>query len=137
MKRRALAAGTIGVQRTKIRLEPDQCRVVLRPLWLGSHEEYIRVIDRALDLQEMEVRHILDRVLADFTSRHRRLDERLLARYAKLEHLVLRGDRLSRERKLLIGSYFMYEYAAESAALFNPSILPHPDQSGIAPGSLR
>lgn len=29
------------------------------------------------------------------------------------------------------------EYAVEAAALFNPSMVPHPDQSGIAAGGLR
>jgi predicted GH43/DUF377 family glycosyl hydrolase len=43
----------------------------------------------------------------------------------------------SRERRLLIGSFFLVEYSFESAALFNPSIVPHPDQSGLPPGSLR
>ncbi|MEK7745855.1 MAG: glycoside hydrolase family 130 protein, partial [Elusimicrobiota bacterium] len=47
------------------------------------------------------------------------------------------GGDISEARKLLIGSYFMFEYSAESAALFNPSILPHPDQSGLPKGSLR
>jgi hypothetical protein len=44
---------------------------------------------------------------------------------------------LSEERRLLIGSYFLAEYSLESAALFNPSIVPHPDQSGLPPGALR
>jgi predicted GH43/DUF377 family glycosyl hydrolase len=38
---------------------------------------------------------------------------------------------------MLIGAYFTHEYSLESAALFNPSIVPHPDQSGVAPGALR
>ena len=32
---------------------------------------------------------------------------------------------LSEARQLLIGAYFTMEYAVESAALFNPSIVPH------------
>jgi predicted GH43/DUF377 family glycosyl hydrolase len=40
-------------------------------------------------------------------------------------------------RQLLIGSYFLAEYSLESAALFNPSIVEHPDQTGLPPGSLR
>ena len=38
---------------------------------------------------------------------------------------------------MLIGSYFLAEYSLESAALFNPSIIPHPDQAGLPPGALR
>ncbi len=44
---------------------------------------------------------------------------------------------LSRARKLLIGALFSGEYALESAALFNPSIVPHPDQDGLPAGGLR
>ena len=38
---------------------------------------------------------------------------------------------------MLIGSYFTQEYALESAALFNPSMVWHPDQSGLPPGARR
>ncbi len=44
---------------------------------------------------------------------------------------------LSEARRLLIGGYFSHEYAFEAAALFNPSIVPHPDQDGVADGDLR
>ena len=47
------------------------------------------------------------------------------------------GEELSEQRQMLIGSYFLAEYSLESAALFNPSIVPHPDQSDLAPGALR
>ncbi len=47
------------------------------------------------------------------------------------------GEEISEERRLLIGSYFLAEYSLESAALFNPSIVPHPDQTGLPPGALR
>ncbi len=40
-------------------------------------------------------------------------------------------------RQMLIGAHFMHEYSPESAALFNPSIVPHPDQSGLPKGALR
>ena len=44
---------------------------------------------------------------------------------------------ISEQRRLLIGSYFLAEYSLESAALFNPSIVPHPDQTDLPPGTLR
>ena len=47
------------------------------------------------------------------------------------------AEELSEPRRLLIGSYFLAEYSLESAALFNPSIVPHPDQTGVPPGALR
>ena len=38
---------------------------------------------------------------------------------------------------MLLASYFTHEYSLEAAALFNPSIVLHPDQSELPPGSLR
>jgi predicted GH43/DUF377 family glycosyl hydrolase len=46
-------------------------------------------------------------------------------------------DELSEQRQLLIGAYFTQEYALEGAALFNPSMVAHPDQGGLATGSTR
>ena len=48
-----------------------------------------------------------------------------------------RASEPSPSQRLLIGAYFMSEYSLQSAALFNPSIVPHPDQDGVPPGSLR
>ena len=51
--------------------------------------------------------------------------------------MTLTDQELSEQRRLLIGSYFLAEYSLESAALFNPSIVPHPDQTGLPSGALR
>ncbi|MBI4425116.1 MAG: glycoside hydrolase family 130 protein [Elusimicrobia bacterium] len=125
------------VRRARLRLHPDQGRVVLRPLGFASDEEYRKVIRRTLALPEKEVERLLAEVLERFSSRHRWLVKRLLARFHYLEHFLPPGGDVSQARKLLIGSYFMFEYSPESAALFNPSILPHPDQAGLPAGSLR
>jgi predicted GH43/DUF377 family glycosyl hydrolase len=137
MKRRVSSAKAISVRRTSVRLVPDQTRVVLRPLGCAGEEDYLRIIRRALALPEASVESVLAQVLAEFSSRHRWLSRRLLKRFHQLEHLLPPGRGLSPSRKLLIGSYFMFEYSPESAALFNPSILPHPDQSKLPKGSLR
>jgi predicted GH43/DUF377 family glycosyl hydrolase len=137
VKRRSIGSKTITVRRTDIRLSPDQTRVVLRRLRFGTDEEYLRIIRRALALPEADVRRTLDQVLAEFSARHRMLTERFLERFGHIEHFLPPGGDLSEARKLLIGSYFLYEYTIESAGLFNPSILAHPDQTGLPEGSLR
>ena len=71
----------------------------------------------------------------EFSARHRDLDSLLLGR--RVEVHVFTDRSLSTARRLLIGALFSGEYALESAALFNPSIVPHPDQSGLEPGALR
>lgn len=136
-KRRKELSKKINIRRTEIRLYPDQSRIVLRPLKFSTNDEYIKIINRALSLKENEVQHVSEHVLADFSSRHRKLTERLLTRYRQVEHFLPPGGEISQARKILIGSYFMFEYSAESAALFNPSIIPHPNQSGLDVDSLR
>ena len=72
-----------------------------------------------------------------FASRHRDF-ERVLDEHYRLVSIHLDPDEpLSRERRLLIGAYFTHEYSIEGAALFNPSIVPAPDQSGLPLGALR
>jgi predicted GH43/DUF377 family glycosyl hydrolase len=137
MKQPLAQSKPITVRRMDIRLSPDQRRVVLRHLRFGTDEEYRRIIGRVLALPEADVRRTLDQVLAEFSSRHRRLTERFLARFRHVEHFLPAGGDLSEAHKLLIGSYFLFEYSVESAGLFNPSILPHPDQSGLPKGALR
>ena len=44
---------------------------------------------------------------------------------------------LSKTQRWLIGAYFLHEYSFEASALFNPSIVRHPDQSGVPEGVCR
>ena len=41
------------------------------------------------------------------------------------------------DARLLVGAYFSHEYSVEAAALCNPSMVAHPDQSGLDTGQLR
>ena len=66
-----------------------------------------------------------------------KIDEFLHRRFDEVSPYLLNGQQLSEERKLLLGGYFTHEYSLEAAALFNPSMVPHPDQSDVPPGSLR
>src|SRR3546814_17990172 len=59
-------------------------------------------------------------------------------RYAEIEQLLgLDPSQTSDEKKELIGAYFCHEYSYAAAALMNPSVVPHPDQSGLRPGCQR
>jgi predicted GH43/DUF377 family glycosyl hydrolase len=44
---------------------------------------------------------------------------------------------VSKDRRRLIGAYFTHEFSVEAAALFNPSIVPAPDQTGLEHGAQR
>ena len=125
------------VTRTGIVLKPDPSRVLFRPFNPAGEERPLRLLARVLTLPEAEVAGMLTQVLAEFKTRHQRLLDYFLDRYESVRHLLPTDEPLSRDRQLLIGAYFTHEYSLEAAALFNPSIVPHPDQTGLPEGILR
>src|SRR5271155_4148161 len=127
----------MNVTRTGIVLKPDASRVLFRPFAPAGDERPLRILARVLALSEAEVVEMLARVLAEFKTRHQRLLDYFLMRYEFVRRLLPTNQPLSNERKLLIGAYFTHEYSLEAAALFNPSIVPHPDQTGLPAGTLR
>jgi predicted GH43/DUF377 family glycosyl hydrolase len=126
----------IHLKRTATILRPDQSRVLLRPFSPGDAERVAGIIGRILALPEERVGAILEEVSAEFSQRHQEICKTFLSRFEEVRELAGEGE-ISEQRKLLIGSYFLAEYSLESAALFNPSIVHHPDQSGLPAGALR
>ena len=88
-------------------------------------------------LSEAEVDVLLDDVMREFHDRHQKTRQFFLQRFEQIRGHLLTDQPLSENRKMLIGAYFTQEYALESAALFNPSMVWHPDQSGLPEGSRR
>jgi predicted GH43/DUF377 family glycosyl hydrolase len=128
---------TVHVRRTNTIIEPDLTRVLLRPFTPGDSRRVARIIERILLLPEEQVGLLLAEVTADFSERHQNLRRLFLERFEQVGDMLPAGMDLSEQRRLLIGSYFLAEYSLEAAALFNPSIVPHPDQTGLPDGSLR
>ncbi|MEN9534884.1 MAG: hypothetical protein RIR37_157 [Verrucomicrobiota bacterium] len=118
-------------------LHPESSRVIIRPFIPLEKSRITTIIGRALLLSEEEVLEALSMIRAEFVARHFDIDEVMLYHFQMVERHVFTQRPLSNERKFLIGAMFSGEYALESAALFNPSIVPHPDQSDIDPGALR
>ena len=95
------------------------------------------VIDRVLDLSEEDVETTLARTLARFSGRHRDLAGTLERNFHLVAHRLGSNVRVGPARRQLIGAYFTQEYALEAAALFNPSMVAHPDQADCQPGEVR
>jgi predicted GH43/DUF377 family glycosyl hydrolase len=127
----------MNVQRTGIVLKPNIARVVLRPFHMASELRAEHNIARVAALSEPEVEQKLGLVLRDFGARHLRTIDFLANRYQQVRKHNLTDLPDSLNRQLLIGSYFSLEYALESAALFNPSMMWHPDQSHLPPDHRR
>jgi predicted GH43/DUF377 family glycosyl hydrolase len=125
------------LKRTATILHPDQTRVLLRPFSPGGPERVAGIVARIMALPEERVGPLLEEVSAEFSQRHQYICNRFRQRFEQVRESLDAVEDVSEQRRLLIGSYFLAEYSLESAALFNPSIVPHPDQTGLPPGALR
>jgi predicted GH43/DUF377 family glycosyl hydrolase len=128
----------------ELRLHADPGRVVVRPFhlaWQASGPDIDRVrklVSDIIGLDPRTVRGELSIVLNDFADRHWQIERVFDDRYTQIETaLALDGSTLRRQTKRLIGAYFCHEYSYAAAALMNPSVVCHPDQTGLQPGSVR
>ncbi|TZG26221.1 glycoside hydrolase family 130 protein [Sphingomonas montanisoli] len=124
-----------------LRLKADPTRVVVRPFHIAFTPEggrVRRIADYVLGLDEKAAGEELELVLRDFDLRHWQTRNVFNARYAQIEAgLGLDGASLPETKKQLIGAFFCHEYSYAAAALMNPSIVPHPDQTGMSHGAVR
>jgi hypothetical protein len=125
------------LERTGIVISPNNRRVVLRSFEPTDDKRKLKIIARLSTLSEAEVDQLLQEVLEEFHGRHQKPREFFLQRFEAVRPHVLTDAPLTDSRRLLIGAYFTQEYALESAALFNPSIVWHPVQSGLESGARR
>ncbi|MFP4145535.1 MAG: glycoside hydrolase family 130 protein [Phycisphaeraceae bacterium] len=125
------------IRRPETLFTSDDRRVITRFFTVGGEERFRAVIERVIELDDDQVERLLSRVLESFDDRHRHLERTLEIHYHHVRRLVPEPDELSRNKRLLIGAYFTMEYSIESAALFNPSMVLHPDQSGLDEGQAR
>jgi predicted GH43/DUF377 family glycosyl hydrolase len=125
------------LKRTATILNPDQSRVLLRPFSPVGPERVARIVERIMALPEARVGALLDQVCAEFCRRHQEIHKVFMERFEQVRESLAADQELSEKRRLLIGSYFLAEYSLESAALFNPSIVPHPDQTDLPVGAIR
>jgi predicted GH43/DUF377 family glycosyl hydrolase len=137
---------TTFVNRRALYLRPDPARVIVRPFKPATEPRDLNptdktranhIVERVLNLDSQAAASQLADVLENFQGRHRNLLETFERRADEMEEALLAHCTFSEVQRQLIGAYFLHEYSFEASALFNPSIVPHPDQSGIANGSLR
>ena len=126
------------------RLHADPSRVVLRPFHLGWQAKNApggraqKLVHDIAALSEAEVKAEYARVRQDFVARHWQTEEMFLERFEEVEQTAdIDCSGFSKTRKRLIGAFFCHEYSYAAAALMNPSIVPHADQSGISGGAVR
>lgn len=126
------------------RLTADPARVVVRPFHLSwqalgtASSRGARLVSDILGMDEAAVQKALAEVFRDFDRRHWQITRVFETRFEQVANdLSLNPENYSAAQRQLIGAYFCHEYSYQAAALMNPSIVPHPDQSGLAPGTVR
>jgi predicted GH43/DUF377 family glycosyl hydrolase len=119
-------------------IRPDHSRVLMRPFRPTTDDIARRVVARVMSLTEPEVDRLLEEVMSEFGNRHETVGRFFQERYRQVRAFLPAKQRApSTSRQALLGAYFTHEYSPESAALFNPSIVLHPDQSGMPGDAVR
>jgi predicted GH43/DUF377 family glycosyl hydrolase len=134
------------LKRQALSLYPDPARVVVRPFGPATEPPGLntadksrseQIIDRVLQLDARDAEQNLEEVLEDFAGRHRRLMDVFAARAEGMLEARQHHPDLTEVQRCLVGAYFLHEYSFEASALFNPSIVPDPDQSSAPEGGCR
>jgi predicted GH43/DUF377 family glycosyl hydrolase len=137
---------TTFFNRQALHLRPDPARVVVRPFKPATEPRDFNptdksranhIVDRVLALDSATVAAQLADVLENFLGRHRNLLEIFEARANEMEEALEGHTPFTQDQRRLVGAYFLHEYSFEAAALFNPSIVSHPDQTGAPVGGRR
>ena len=134
------------LNRQILHLRPDPARVVVRPFRPATEPRDLNptdktranhIVGRVLRLEPGAAARQLTDVLENFEGRHRNLLEIFETRAAEMEEALEPHAVLNKTQRCLIGAYFLHEYSFEASALFNPSIVRHPDQSGAPANGCR
>ncbi|MDB5440009.1 MAG: glycosidase [Caulobacteraceae bacterium] len=128
-----------------IRLDSDPTRVVIRPFYTAPEGGFtppqraraLRIIESVRSMDMRTVQSELALVNRDFEGRHWQTRNIYLQRYKQVMDDLGMDLRLQGDRQQLVGAFFCHEYSYAAAALMNPSVVPHPDQSGLTEGSVR
>ncbi len=127
-----------------VRLQAEPGRVVIRPFQIAPKpaspteaSRTRRIVDAVMAMDMRTCQSELALVNKDFGGRHWQTQQVYLERFEQISDDLQLDPDVREARKALIGAYFCHEYSYTSAALMNPSVVPHPDQSGLSEGSLR
>jgi len=127
----------IDITRRLERFAADGRRVITRLFVPGGQARVESVLARVRALSAEEVSQVLAHVKQSFANRHKRIEDIWQDNFNEATAGLDTPLGLSADQQLLIGAYFTMEYSIESAALFNPSIVPHYDQRGVSPDAVR
>jgi predicted GH43/DUF377 family glycosyl hydrolase len=127
----------LKVKRKANKIVGDTSRVITLLHLPDDRHRIVKIIQRIISMSETATKNLVSQIMTDFSERHEDIGHIFERHLNEVTGYIPRGAMLSDAKRALIGAYFTKEYAIESAALFNPSIVPHPDQSHLNEGCLR
>ena len=128
---------TLNIVRGQEKFASHPARVIARFYLPGGENRIRHILDRVISLSDDEVSANLKEVNAGFSTRHKDVDRIFRRNYDEVKRYIPADVKISDQRRDLIGAYFTHEYSIQAAAFFNPSIVEHPDQQGVAKGEKR
>ncbi len=124
------------LKKLPVHFRPNPRKTIMQ-FFMMSDERNKRIIDRILSLTDEEAAKSLKDVYTLYSSRHKNFETLLLRHFDSVKNFIASDIALTETKRLLIGAYFSKEYSIQAAALFNPSIVLHPEQSSIEKGDAR
>lgn len=132
---------TTTINRKNVKFISDSKRVIARFFFPGPESRVISIIQRVIDMPDQAAQLVLNQTFRDFSARHRNISKIFEKHFRRAKDIMnnrIDGmDNMPDFKKLLIGSFLTSEYSIESAAFFNPSMVEHPDQTGLQEGEKR
>jgi predicted GH43/DUF377 family glycosyl hydrolase len=126
------------INKHPIKLFASPKAVITLFLDLPGEDRVKHIVQRVEKMNENETNECMTKVMHDFANRHRNIQETFLHHFQRIEKKYAAGlPHFSSQKKILLGAFFTKEYSIQSAALFNPSIVSHPDQQDLKPGEQR
>lgn len=124
-------------KKSNIKLAASLKAVIAQFHNLPNNSRVSNIVKRVDALNDFEVDNTLKNVMQEFGHRHKNFKELLSDNFHLTEKIHGDLSYYSDNKKLLLGAYLTKEYSFQAAALFNPSIVPHPDQTGLQNGEQR
>ena len=129
------------------RIQPDPSRVLMRRFHIAVEPRDInptetsraqRIVDGVCAMTTREIQSELALVEHEFEHRHPDIEAFFRTRWHEMaRELELDESEIGTSAQTLIGAFFSHEYSYGSAAIMNPSIVPHPNQDDLPDGSVR
>lgn len=126
-----------SLKKSTIKLNATLKAVIAHFHQLPNNNRVINIVRRVEALHENKIDIFLEHVMHDFAHRHKNFEKLLMDNFEQVQEIYGDLSHYSQNRKLLLGAFVTKEYSFQAAALFNPSIVPHPDQKNLKPGEIR